>query len=270
MVAQRPFATHSLLPLALAAGVTVGIVALLRSSPSTWLSMRPATCLSTHCFCEHVRLTVPRQPASAWSSVAYVLGGLILLTDPVRRRLRIRNSLPVKCIALLSVLIGCGSFFYGSTLTFLGQFFDIFGMYLLGTFILAHALVRRRVLQSRTATVLYVAANVLLAVVQYNYPDARRYLFALLLVPGILLEFLPGTSGLPVGRRRPLIGGFALLVVGYALWLLDQNLVLCSPGSALQGHAVWHVLTATSVVCLAAHYSQTESTLVSSRGLAAA
>jgi hypothetical protein len=190
--------------------------------------------------------------------MTYVFVGISFYFSAVRTWLHIRLNGAVRVLSVLLILIGIGSFFYGFTLTFVGQFFDIFGMYLLGTFILLAALVRRGSISFDAAVKLYIFLTMVLAVVQYLYPDARRWLFGLLLVPGIVLEFLPRTSSVPVKQRRPLILGFGILVVGYVFWILDQNLVLCSPNSVFQGHAAWHVLTALCGFCLAAHYSQTD------------
>lgn len=188
--------------------------------------------------------------------MAYVFAGLLLWSGSARRALKIEASRRISALAVLLVVIGCMSFFYSSTLTFIGQFFDIFGMYLLGTFILYTALYRLGAVSSRQAITLFMLTNAVLAAVQYSYPEARRYLFAVILVPGIVMEFLPQVSDTPTRKRYSLFAGFGIVLVGYILWLLDQDLILCSPRSALQGHAAWHILTAGAVLLLAMHYSQ--------------
>jgi hypothetical protein len=41
-----------------------------------------------------------------------------------------------------------------------------------------------------------------------------------------------------------------MLAVGYTCWLLDRHRVVCFPHSVFQLHAVWHVATAFSLVCV--------------------
>lgn len=222
---------------------------------------RPATCLATRCFCEAVRDAPVAQPANTVSSFAYVLVGLWAAAAIAGARRATAHSAGalIPWLALVVALVGLSSAFYHATLTFLGQYFDVLSMYLLGALLLCGALVRMGALRPPVAVVLFVAIAGSLAVAQYVYPDSRRVLFALVLLPGILLEVRPGTSGLPWGdpRRVPLSTGIGLLVVAYGLWVLDDRGVLCWPDSLLQGHAAWHTLTAVSALMLVLHYGAT-------------
>jgi hypothetical protein len=167
-------------------------------------------------------------------------------------------------LALLLVAIGMSSFYYHASLTFVGQFFDIFSMYVFGTLLIVAALIRRGQLTRQAGLKVFLASNAILAVVQYSYPDARRLLFAALLLPGVVMEFGRRTSHAEDSRKLwPLYAGFGLLVVAYCLWLADQTRVLCSPSSWLQGHAAWHTLTAVSIGLLALHYERTAHVEVS-------
>ena len=160
---------------------------------------------------------------------------------------------------VILIVIGLGSFFYHATLSYLGQFLDVLGMYLLGTFLILGALYRSGQVSFRLATTTFLAANLVLSVVQYAVPDARRTLFALLLIPGLVLESLPSTTGPATSgwRLRYLAPAIGLVVVAFAFWLIDQLEVVCDPGAIWQGHGIWHVLTAISAYLLVVHYAHT-------------
>jgi len=257
-------------PVMLAAAATAVTGALLvvvvdgaRAALAAW---RPATCLPAACFCEAVLPDGLAQPVNALTSLAYVALGLWALAGGVRQppqhvpqRLTARL---MAAVGLVLVALGLGSFFYHASLTFVGQVLDVQGMYLLGVLLLVGALVRGGVLRPGPAPWVYLAAVSVLLVVQVLWPDSRRVLFGLVLLPGVLLEGLARTTGV-AWRSRPMLPfrvGVALLVLAYAVWLLDALRVACWPTSPWQGHGLWHVLTAVAAVLVVAHYARTPGT----------
>jgi dihydroceramidase len=250
-------------PALVAAAVTVllgvAVVAAVDASRAALDALAPATCLPDGCFCEAVRPEGLAQPVNALTSLAYVLLGLWSLVGGVRRPDDRPTARLMVAVGVVLVALGLGSFVYHASLTFVGQVLDVQGMYLLGVLLLVGALVRRGALPAGVAPWIYLIAVVGLLVVQVAWPDSRRVLFALVLLPGVALEALPGTTGVP--WRSPALGpfrlGLLLLALGYALWLLDDAGVLCWPTSVWQGHGAWHVLTAVAAVLVVVHYART-------------
>ena len=223
---------------------------------------QPATCLaapSARCFCEAVGTGLLRQPANALSSLAFCIAAVVALipirsADPTSGRRRARHTpedVLAPVVALTLVALGAGSLAYHARLTFAGQLLDVQGMYLLGTILVAGALWRRGTTTPRGATALALVLLAALLVAQAALPDTRRWLFALVLLPGIALEW-----GL-ARRSRPLAAAVLALVIAYAAWLADDRGLWCEPTSWLQGHAVWHVLTAGAGALLVPHYRLT-------------
>ena len=225
----------------------------------TSLVNQPATCTTTGCFCEAPLDTVPKQIFDSFSSLVFVFLGfwsLLATRKPVRET---RERMLKPFFGAIFILIGASSFFYHSTLSFFGQFLDIFSMYAFGILLAIGALYRAGKLSGKRSVLFFVVLSVAFGIVQFEFPDARRILFAGLLLPGIILELTPFITG--VSPRSPKVRfiyiGIGTLVVAYVIWLLDQTALFCDPSSPLQGHAIWHALTAIAAFLIILHYRQT-------------
>jgi hypothetical protein len=278
---------------------------LLSGLPAPWAAWRPATCMPDACFCEAIGAGFIRQPIGTWSNLAFVLVGLLILADTTNQahaatssrvnsaagsgntlkrvltrfiyqpsnsfdgqRGGLRPALrPAHGIifALAVILIGLGSWFYHASLTFAGQWFDVMGMYLLGTFMVLYAAARLRPLSGRVFAFSYVLFNLVLAISLIVVPELRRYLFGVLLVVTIALEYRNRVSSTKreasSDRRNPVsprlgyfIAALLIYLLAQIIWTLDLNHIVCDPYGPLQGHAVWHVLTALSAGLLYLYY----------------
>lgn len=239
--------------------LSVGIYFLTQTLSVASLVDRPATCTSTGCFCEAPLESIPKQLFDSFSSLAFVFLGIWALL-PTRQPILGTPERRLKPLfGIVFVFIGASSFFYHATLSFLGQFLDIFSMYAFGILIALGALYRAGKVSGRLSILIFVASSIVFGILQYEFPDARRVLFAGLLLPGIVLELTPFiTASSPRSPKvRFIYIGVGTLVIAYVIWLLDQNSQFCDPYSPLQGHAVWHVLTAVTAFLIVAHYRQT-------------
>ena len=200
--------------------------------------MTPATCLPDACFCEAVRTGLIAQPANTWSSLAFVLVGTWILARS-----------PMKLYGAATIVIGLGSAFYHASLTFVGQVADIFGMYLLVTFMLLFNV-------SLLFGPLYIALNLALLAAQIAFPQSRRYLFAAVIAAVLILEIRAHRID-----RKWLYWALATMSAGFVLWTLDITHRLCDPQSLLQGHALWHVLGAVASWCVFRYYQSVRISL---------
>ena len=224
----------------------------------TTLVARAATCVPGHCFCENAS-GFPQQLANSISSFAFVFLGVWVLLSRRNPAPGTREHRLIPLLGVTMLFLGVSSFFYHATLSFLGQFLDIFSMYTFGLLLFFGALYRAGHLRGKYALAGFVVASVVFGLLQFAYPDARRILFAGLLVPGIILELTPWvTAHSPLSRRvLAIYAGLTVMIVAYSIWTLDQTPAFCQPGSLLQGHAIWHVLTAIAAFLVFIHYRRT-------------
>ena len=190
----RPTAAKTDWPIAIAVTAVAAVaMASWANEPSPWSAWRPASCLPDACFCEATPDRLVRQPANAISSLLFLIPGLVIL----RRGRPTAVSAGLYGSAL--VLIGLGSAFYHSSLTFVGQTIDVLGMYLLATFAVLSAASRRFAWSERLLAGVYLAGNAGLLGLLVLAPGLRRYAFALLILLAIGLELRGRT---PAGRAR--------------------------------------------------------------------
>ncbi len=229
-----------------------------------WRSWHPATCMPDDCFCEEIRPGAIAQPANAWSSLSFVLVGMSVLFSATRRRRAnfkikpsnqtIENQGAITLYTTALFVIGIGSAFYHASLTFVGQFFDLMGMYLLITFVILYDLSRLQKLPRPGFTGWFIIFNIVLAYFLVVFPELRRYIFGGLVAAALALEFVARNKKKTAGRILYLNSAIAVFGVASLLWILDITKVVCEPSSWLQGHAAWHMLGAVAAGLLYRYY----------------
>lgn len=157
-------------------------------------------------------------------------------------------------IGISSLIIGIGSAFYHASLTFIGQFFDVFGMFLLAVFLLVYALERILNLRLSTTLSLFLLFNLFLTWLQIAIPETRRYAFAIILILALICEYYYRVKSNPTIEIKWLRLGMSLLTVAYIIWILDATRTVCFEHSLIQGHAIWHILGAVSVLFVHRYY----------------
>jgi hypothetical protein len=235
--------------LALTGLSALGIVALLSVLGPNWAAYAPASCTATRCFCEMPRIgALVLQPADSWSSYGYAFVGFLMIVLSGRRDwASAMPPLAARTFGLTAITVGLGSVLMHATLTLWGQFFDVLGMYLVGSFLLVRALARWRRIPDDRAILIYALLCTALVALLIAMPEVRRWLFAVLLIAAILVELIFARPLRPGARIGFYLGGILAKAVAFTIWILDQKGIVCAPHSLWQGHAVWHLLGATSL-----------------------
>ena len=236
---QQSWPRQIALAFALTGLAGLGTVLLLMAFGPDWSVYAPASCTATRCFCEMPRIgALILQPANSWSSLGFVLAGFLMIVlawGPGWRSAM--TPVAASAFGVTAIIVGLGSVLLHATLTLWGQFFDVLGMYLVGSFLLVSALARWRGIPDRRAMLLYGLLCVALVVVLVVAPEVRRWLFAVVLILAIALELGFARPRRPGVQLRFYLLGILVNAIAFAIWNLDQHGLACSPSSLVQGHA---------------------------------
>lgn len=209
-------------------------------------------------FCEAAAGRV-RQPVNTLSNLGFVVAGVLIARD-AHRMPRLGTT-----YACLVVLLGPASMAMHATESSLGGRLDMLSMYLVASFAVAYAVDR---LRSGGFWPVFAACLVGCEIVDNLGGDvpvvmhAGNLAFGALLVTALVLETRHGTAR----DRRWILAAAGSLVLAFAVWnTAKDGSPLCWPGSAYQGHGVWHLLCAVSAYCLFRFYASEQPTAKNER-----
>ena len=221
-------------------------------------------------FCEKNLCSYISQPANTWSNIAFVFVGIFLW-------LLIRRSTNVllKLLAPLAIIMGLASFFYHASYTFFGQMLDLGSMFLFSSYLLIFNLRRlaRPVLSGRTLLLIYVIFNAVSIACVYFIRTIHGFnigipIFALQIIAVLVVEFFIRQQSANY-RLTYLAITLVILVVGWGIWLLDYLQIWCDSATFhwVNGHALWHIMTAISLIFVYKFYHQFEYLNTKDHGL---
>lgn len=248
---------------ALGIGTTVVVLAI----SAFWLLSRqgypggPDECIALgDCYCEAIGPGIAAQPANAWSNAGFVLIGLLVLFDAGSRRGTGRMGREPRAAWLygaVAVFLGIGSFAFHGSMRAWGGYLDVLSMHAFVAYVLAYDLDRiHQWTWSRFAAWFGSLLTVFAALIALLPPEHGKTLFGALVVLILVIEaavsfpaLRPWSEVRLEPRRMPWFwAGLGLFVGAWVIWSLSRTGgVWCDPDSLLQGHAVWHLLTAASV-----------------------
>jgi Ceramidase len=195
--------------------------------------------------CEHIGQGLLAQPANTLSSLTYVAAGLLLLGRALAGRPSTRLAPAVYAATVVGV--GVGSAAFHGPMPAWGRFAHDLSIAAVVAVIIGYdvALVRGAPVRDGLGVVgvLVAACAVVLAI----WPDAANALDGILVAAAFVGEVaaVRSLSGRATANSRRWIVGLAVLAIGALLNALGRtDAPLCDPDSAMQLHAVWHVLTA--------------------------
>jgi hypothetical protein len=205
-------------------------------------------------FCEAERDCLLKQPANSLSNLGFVVAGLAIAWHARRPEGQLARPRLATLMAVVVTLLGPASMAMHATESALGGRLDMLSMYLVAGFATAYAVMRLVGGGVVLAGTVFVGLVVLCEVVATagSVPvvgHAGNAVFALLLVTTAAIELALRSRC----ERDDRWGYWAVgvMVAAFGIWLLSHDGgLLCDPHSLLQGHAVWHLLSAVAAYCL--------------------
>ncbi len=199
------------------------------------------------------------EPANTWSNLAYVLVGFGLFAVA-----RDSPSPHLRAFAPAAIAVGVASGIYHASYTFVLQILDFLGMYVFCYLLLTLNLRRLGLLGPddwwRRFWQLVAGTTVLTVALDFLEVPIQGLVF-LLIVAIVASELWIWRRG--QGAALRFFGlSMGLIFAGAVFSVLDLTRAWCDPMHPfLQGHAVWHVLSALCLFVAFFHYRQFESEL---------
>ena len=230
-------------------------------APQAWNNWPPDYCRRANCYCEPLYLDrLIAQPLATYSNLGFVGVGLAILWLTLRRAPLPNNpfthhrSYPV-IYALALTTTGLFSFFYHASLTKLGDYLDLIGVYLFTSFLLLYNLNRLRSFKPSAFAGSYVTLNLALGFGLYMAYGLQQIYFAALILSTLAIEILIQRRQRPVSDLRLLVAALTLFGLGATVWVLDSNGGLpCWPSAPVTWHALWHLAAAAAAGVMYLYY----------------
>ncbi|MCP4122453.1 MAG: ceramidase [Bacteroidetes bacterium] len=216
------------------------------------------------------------QPSNTWSNMGYLIVGLVLISiglkDHYFKERKQLNNLIARHPAF-TILIGVamihlfiGSFFYHASMTLAFQKMDITGIYAVIIALFTYNAFKafpfikigNKTQSSHTILIsLGIALNTIFFIEIWKWNV--NIVFPVLILSLLALNIINMKRHIILNMyKKYLFSSLATMFVGITIWILDRSNVMCMPESIFQGHALWHLLTATSVLFIYFYYRSEE------------
>jgi vacuolar-type H+-ATPase subunit I/STV1 len=209
-------------------------------------------------WCEATLCSWVNEPANAWSNLVYLAVGLWCAW-----RWHSTGSRAMGRFAWTTSLVGVLSFVFHATNNFATQLLDFIGMYVLAFLLVALNLRRMGWLRPERVGHVHVGLTVgcTLAI-----PVMRHVRIPYQLVVLVAVLVIVGTE-VSLSRRadrresyRDFWRAVGLMAAAAACSVVDVTRVWCEPDNHwLQGHALWHLLSALALLFAARHHAGLEA-----------
>lgn len=201
-------------------------------------------------FCERELCGWITQPANTWSNIGYVLVGVYLF------RLARRERPALSLIGISSFIVGIGSGLFHASGTFMFEFLDLLGMFLISGLLVVYNLQRLAGLSPLATYSVYSVMTTLSLIGMLIWRPAGIPIFAAQIALALTFEVLMHLRRDTVNYKEfmKFVGTF---VVSFGFWGADISGAWCNPDNHwINGHAIWHLLDAVAIYFVYTYYLQ--------------
>ena len=205
-------------------------------------------------WCEETLCHLISEPANTFSNIAYFIATIVLLYWTKNL------SKEHKFAPIAMLLMGAGSFYYHMSNNYLSQIIDFIGMYIFIFWLLTLNLRRLNLFQFKGSIAFYLSF-IVLNTVGLHIMYLNRIPFQILVaLAGVLIvgtEFMIYKKSQEKYQYKFLGIGVALIIIAESFSILDATRAMCDPQNHIvQGHAIWHVLSAIGLTIAYKHWKQ--------------
>lgn len=206
-----------------------------------WSSFPRANCLPNNCGCEFVHLDqLIAQPSAFWSSLFHIIFAIFLYTQTKHKSQRL------KLWILSVILLGLSSHFaHGSFLEF-AMAMDFAGIVLVMSFFTLYKWLVKWVSSTPKLVFLLLSYQGGLWMTFYSLEKWFKVGLCVVIFTISIVELLH-SEGKAFLKARDLHIALVILVLSFALFMIDELRLICDPHSWITGHSIWHLGTALSL-----------------------
>jgi Ceramidase len=194
------------------------------------------------------------QPANTFSNIAYIIIAIMAAFVLAKTKSKLLYLFP-----FVYVLIGFTSGFYHASATFVGQFFDFFSIYMLGSVLIYFAAKRSLNISTKLLTFILIFLTFGLGFVLWYAPFLRIFIAFGELFLLLYLEYK--NRKLYHTTYTHFATALRVFLVAFGIWMLDETMIwdIDWLEHYINGHAIWHILTAVSLWFVFKHYLESEA-----------
>jgi hypothetical protein len=206
-----------------------------------WSSFPRANCLPNNCGCEFVHLDqLIAQPSAFWSSLFHIIFAILLYNQTKHKSQRL------KLWILSVILLGLSSHFaHGSFLEF-AMAMDFAGIVLVMSFFTLYKWLVKWVSSTPKLVFLLLCYQGGLWMTFYSLEKWFKVGLCVIIFTISIVELLH-SEGKAFLKARDLHIALVILVLSFALFMIDELRLICDPHSWVTGHSIWHLGTALSL-----------------------
>jgi len=198
-----------------------------------------------NCFIEQSTGGILGQPVNTITNLSFIIVALIIIFSLKTKMPKTQQIL----LGAICAIIGLSSAYYHMTMTFLGQILDLTGMYMVAVFVICYAIMRWRQWGNRQFWLAFILPLIPLLATLVFLPEIRNFVFAGVLLVGLVAEFVIGNK--QKYDWRILLGALGVLLVSFTIWLCDVNRII-----DFNGHALWHIFNGVAILFLFIYYAK--------------